>query len=207
MRTRTRLGIAASLIALLLALSSMAASANRLSISSVRDRATWASFELTTSGFGTFKCEVIPMITFHRGTFTKTAGALVGTVLEVMIRNCTTAQIVAIGESLPWHVVFVNFTGTLPNITSVKFEIVGMGLEFESSGTRCRLRTTTERPANVIFNVETGGRLSGIRLDETAAIPLEGGFLCTLAGEARLSGTSGPVTVAGSTTNVNIRLI
>lgn len=205
MRTRSRLPVALMATAVLMVVAVGAASANTLSLSNARDTASWTAFEVTAGTLGAAKCEVIPIITFHHGTFTKTAGTLIGVVEAVRIKNCTIGQIADIAATLPWHVRYSGFTGTLPNMTTVNVLIVGMGLEITTSGgARCRTTTTAETPARAILNREGRGVITSIRLDETAGIPMEGELLCAGSGEARLSGAGSLKSESGASVLVTL---
>jgi hypothetical protein len=105
-------------------------------------------------------------------------------------------------ESLPWHIRYKSFTGTLPNITTVGVELSGERYWFESEfigfGVRCFY--TTSIPSTI--NREAGGAITTMRLNKTG-IASETGFPCP---SGNLEGT-GAVTVQGTTTKITLTLV
>jgi hypothetical protein len=102
---------------------------------------------------------------FHSRTMTKTAGALVGYITRATIkRPCTGGTVWAhngetnevlggtVSNTLPWHVRYNSFTGTLPNITAIAYELINVGYVVREGafGVLCEY----------ISNGEAAGRLS-----------------------------------------------
>jgi len=100
------------------------ASAGRLEMSSQNGRATWAAMTFS-GGSGTVECEVVLEATFHSRTMTKTAGSLVGYVTAGNINRCARGGSTINRASLPWHVRYRSFAGTLPSIVGIEFTITG----------------------------------------------------------------------------------
>jgi len=101
-------------------------------------------------------------------------------------------------ESLPWHVRYLYYTGTLPNITGVG--LASVGLEFAiTEPVNCRTHTTEAQPFVAIANAESSGVITGMGPDEEELIPLEGEFLCLFAGEGTFEGTGSVTTVPSCT--------
>jgi hypothetical protein len=153
-------------------------------------------------------CAVTLEGSFHYGTMVKATNALIGFISRASLRpaSCRGGKMTILAATLPWHVAYESFSGTLPRITQIATKVVGMGLlgEFENfPGSSCLIRTTTEHPARAIFPREERGALS-FRWDETVFIPDTGGFCFepTLG----VFGTAS-VTRLGNTSRITLTLI
>jgi hypothetical protein len=101
------------------------ASAGRLSNSSTTLRATWARMDFT-GGFGTVECEVTLEGSLHSRTIAKVARALIGNITAASVSSpCRRGGATILRETLPWHVTYNSFAGTLPNITNILTDVVG----------------------------------------------------------------------------------
>ena len=215
-----KISLASLIVALALASAVGTASANRLSTSGQTFRAVWTplTFSSAEEGGIQIRCNVTLEGTFHTTTITKET-RLIGYITSVAVAHpCEgfgeafayngTERILGttLGTSLPWHLTYEGFTGTLPNITSllvlltgVKFQLVGGGLI--CSATYGGGRTPSN--ARGIANVEAGG--TTIRAEERTAIPRTAGSIVCPA-QGFFSGTSGGVTTPGGTA-IRITLI
>ena len=110
--------------------------------------------------------------------------------------------------TLPWHIRYAGFTGTLPNITGELLAIIGLSIQFApTESLACLLRSEVNRPVRVIKNVGAGGVITGLTADRTFGIPLTGEFgFCSFGGEGAFEGT-GVVTAGANTTRITVRLI
>ena len=208
MRTRSKLLIAGFTAALMLTMAVSSASAGRLSITNRNFRISWAALELSsTAGTGPIRCPLTVEGSFHSATARKTVGALVGYVSRgtALTGACTAGRATVNQASLPWHVRYRGFTGTLPTITGVAIGMIGMEFTVNTAGINCTTRTTAEEPAVGIMHLAAGGGITGARADETFTIPLNGAF-CALSGRGVFKGT-GAVSVLGTTNSISIRLI
>lgn len=209
MRTKFSTGLMAMFI---LAIAVQTASANRISANEGRVRVAWSSLRLI-AGEATIECPVTLEGSFHSATIRKVAGALVGHVSRASIRgangagNCTGGNSSIYQESLPWHIQYLGFTGTLPRMSGVRLWLVGGRIRIDPVGLlpACNADATRENPSVGEILVEPNGLVTGLRSLSEFAIPLESGF-CPFGGEARLEGT-GTVTRLGSAGNITIRLI
>jgi|GEM_PF-5698725 len=102
----------------------------------------------------------------------KGMASLSGFVREASFRNCQEGNIVALRPS-PWHIVYESFTGTLPRITSITFNIINFGYLLTVGGALLRCLYS-------ILGVRTGG--GGTSLSPTE---LEGTLLADLGGFQR----------------------
>jgi hypothetical protein len=131
-------------------------SAGRLEASSRSVRASWTRFDFS-GGFGTIECEVVVNGAFHERTIAKIAGALTGYVTAANITRCARGGATVLRETLPWHVRFSGFSGTLPNITGTSARVVGLAFSVrEPFGVTCLARVTAEAPATITFSLSSG---------------------------------------------------
>jgi hypothetical protein len=193
---------------LLMALTVGSASARNLSISNRNWRIVWT--ELTFSaedGSLPTTCPITLEGSFHYNTIVKRELTLVGMLTKAIVGNasCREGHATALTATLPWHILYQSFTGTLPNITSLRLLAVGASFLAEPFfGASCLQRSTATDPFVGIVTVGAGGVLPSIAPDEAATIPLTG-FGCPERG--RFNGT-GTVTLLGSTsTRIFLRLI
>lgn len=217
MRTRSKLILAALTATILLGLAVSSASATRLSILNFERgfRIAFTSLELSNNvGLATVRCPVTLEGTFHRRSITKTSGLLIGYITRAIVRGnlaageCTGGR-ASIAVSLPWHVRFASFTGTLPSITAIRVQIVGARFTVEplGSGLACNSRTTEREPAFGTFATRSvGGLLELERATASGEIALEGAGLCVF-GRGIFAGTTTSVTILGGTTRLAVSLI
>jgi hypothetical protein len=191
------------------------ASARRLNLSAQTFRVTWQEWT-PEIGYGELTIRVSCPVTlegsFHSRTIAKTVGTLLGYFTRATIgeaacrsREWPEARLRLLAETLPWHVRYRSFSGLLPNITAVAFDVVSpairvTGLPFSGS---CLYRATAAAPLGDQFDLTAGGVAS---YRTGGFIPLaEGNFLC--AETAYLSGSGGTVTVQGGASRITVTLI
>src|SRR5215218_2592066 len=132
MRTSVKLILTALAASLLLAAAVSTASAARLSTSNQNLRLTFTSLEFEGSEI-TIRCQVTLEGSFHTRTIAKVAEALTGAVTKAIVKSetCTGGRGAAFNgvetyngtttpNTLPWHVQYKGFTGTLPNIETLR---------------------------------------------------------------------------------------
>lgn len=121
MRTCSKLLVAALVATASLASAIADASASRLSVTSELFRVTYSEMSFTTEeGSSSTRCPVTLEGSFHSKTMTKTSALLVGYITRASAGTCTSGSITWLGETLPWHVRYESFRGTLPAITEAK---------------------------------------------------------------------------------------
>ena len=133
MRTNLNRATTAILALLLFTLAIGTASANRLSTSGQTFRAVWTplTFASAEEGGIQIRCNVTLEGTFHTTTITKET-RLIGYVTstsfahpcegfgEFFMYNGTERILgTTLGTSLPWHLTYEGFTGTLPNMRTL----------------------------------------------------------------------------------------
>jgi hypothetical protein len=220
MRNYLRLLLTALIPALTLSAAVTTAHARRIELSNTRIRLVWASFELVGVFEVAVRCSSLTLEgTIHSRTFSKVSGQLLGYITSAALkRPCTSAEAWVLNgteqlpngtkpTSLPWHILFVSFTGVLPRISAIRLSLRGFGFLISSFGTGCLYLTTNAHPLiGELSANETTGDVNEFRPDETASIPpfaiLEG--FCE---SARFRGAA-TVTVQGSTTTkIKVRLV
>jgi hypothetical protein len=172
------------------------ASANRLRNSATTTRATFASAEFS-GGFGTTRCSLTLEGSLHSATITKTPEALIGYITRASVGPCPSGSATVNTSSLPWHVRYESFTGTLPNITTFKTKVFGAEWSIrETFGITCTVSRTAENTTG------TYALTSGV----ITRVDLGGSILTSCGTRGTLSG-SGSVVVPGTTTRITVTLI
>jgi len=186
--------------------------ARTLSLSNTNFRVVWTPLTLYEPfNFFTIRCNVTLEGSFHERTFAKVFGTLVGYVTRAAISHpCTggeawfwngTEGALTGASSLPWHLRYEGFSGTLPSIASVSLTIT-RPKQTISSGI-C-LGTFEKASWGMVASRSPGGTLNW-------SSATTGGVTWTrLAGECpepAARGTSGTVTLLGTTTAITLTLI
>jgi hypothetical protein len=197
MHIRSKLAIAALAATALMALAVSSASARRIATTEQNFLASWsAGSPLNFEAAGNnIRCPVTLDGSFHSRTLSKVCGQLVGYINQAIVANsaCTNGHATALTETLPWHIRYFRFSGTLPIITLISIQLIGARFQIETAGgTKCLPTTSAEHPAVGNINV-TQEELGALKATELVAlpeftIPLSGGFACSLAGSGRFSG-------------------
>ena len=206
MRNRITAATAACAAALLLALT-VTASASRLSYSAREFRIMWASLSFSAAEGGvSITCPVTLEGSFLERTSTKVRNALAARITRATLGACQEGSATILTASLPWEVTYQSFTGTLPNMTGVRYALIGAAFQVEPGlGVVCLARMTTESPGAGDARREAGGKITSLTTDSSLAIPTTGNFECPRSG---IFSGSGEVFVQGSsTTRVTLSLI
>lgn len=159
----------------------------------------------------TISCPITLLGNFVGRTIPKIVGSQVGVIDDIDPHTvagppCTGGTLTVLTETLPWPVNYQGFSGTLPNITAIRTSLIRVSFRIRTSGgIGCLAGTTTRTPAFGEFLL-TSGRVTGYRADETSRIPLSGGFICSIGGEARFAGT-GTVMNLAQTGSITVTLI
>jgi hypothetical protein len=201
MRKSKLLLVALTATALLGAMVS-SASARNLSVDEQSFRITWTSLELVDPFFGIgVRCPVTLEGSFHYRTIVKTLRSLIGLVTRAIVNNagCAAGHATVLTETLPWHVTYEGFTGTLPNITSLITLLAEPAFRIEQSGINCLARARNIRGTISLIR-EAGGALKAERLTPgSESIPC-GSINGTFRG-------AGAITKLGTTARPLVRLI
>lgn len=172
------------------------ASARNLSASSQTLRATFARINFS-GGFGTTECSLTFEGSFHARTIAKVAGTLSGFVTRAVLGACARGVGTVLTETLPWHVRYRSFTGTLPNISTIIADINGVGFQIREPtfGVTC----LASGGLVITFNREAGGVVT--TADASGRLPTSCGA------EGTVTGRTSSFTVLNSTTRISITLI
>jgi len=155
--------------------------ARNFSATETRMTATFSRVEFS-GGFGTTRCNVTVSGILHSRTVPKVLESLVGLVTEASVGGCETGSATILTATLPWHVRYSGFTGTLPNITSIIVKSPGVAFQIREPvfGVTCLASSTASSPATGTWNREAGGRITSQRAGGT--LPTNCGMSGTLSG-------------------------
>jgi hypothetical protein len=202
---------ATSFLAVLIAVPTLAAgvaSANRFSINSSGFRTVFRPLTFTAAGGEvSMSCNFTFEGSFHSRVVVKTVGLLVGHITRASLNECRGGGMTVLAETLPWHLTYARFAGTLPTIDHIYGEVIGASLRGQPTGLpACLARTTTTNAMEALIDRDpSGGRVNTLSAGPSE-IPMSGEFGCIIAGEVSLSGTA-TVTQLGSTAAVTVNLI
>jgi hypothetical protein len=187
------------------------ASARNFSLTNRNIRVVWEAarpIEFLVGGLGTtVRCRVTLEGSFHCATFAKIAEALVGYISRATIEQetCrepmgTKAEITQ--TSLPWHLRYVSFSGTLPRVNPrIKFMGARL-LVLAFFGRACPYRFNPQ----FIFGGPAGNDITegntSVKPDESEVIESEAAECPVL----RYLSAPVPITLLGTTTGIRIRL-
>lgn len=195
--------------ALVLAVGVATATAGRLQTSSQQVRATWPQVNFEVGLGSPIRCALTLEGSFHGRTFAKTREALVGYVTTASMQSaCNGGELHLLAETLPWHLRYDSFSGTLPRFNSIRFRLVELNLWFTVLGFRCLYRSSL---GFTWFRGEASPIPEFPELETPPSASLEGSLpetqrgMCfgTIDVEAR----GGRLTNQGSSTLVTITLI
>lgn len=223
MHTRSRLLLGSLVVAVALGAMIATAPANRLSITERAFRITWAPMEIglqpepaiVREGI-TIKdsCNVTMEGSFHSGTIVKVAGALIGYVTRASVdgsscveQNGGGGRFRFLTETLPWHIRYAGFTGTLPNIAIVRINYIGMAVDVTNPMQNCLSRSTATEPAGwrIELELEHTGLISTFLAEEQIILPRPTGTGCV--GYLVYYQGRGRYTRLGTTEHVTVTLI
>jgi hypothetical protein len=211
MRCQGRLLLTSLATVFVLALGVATASAVRLSVTNQSISITWSTFRFNE---GRAQCPVTLEGSLHARTITKTSGLLIGYIVRGRTSACSVGSAVLLTpedgqtSSLPWHIRYDSFAGTLPAITRIRWHIFGFSYRIVKELETCLYTSTPTRPALLDLTREGGGSgaLTTGSFFGTEAIPLAAGNIAVCE-QSGLLGGSGAVTLQGSSTRVTISLI
>jgi len=208
MRDRIRFVLALCAASCLLLALGGTAGARNLSLSNQSIRWAFPEYSSTNAGI-TISCEVTLEGSFHTRTFAKVAGSLIGFITRAVVRpGCRGGwgDMRFLTETLPWHLRYASFSGTLPRVTSVTVDLVNWAWNYPGLGATCLYRSTAAEPARWIMNRETTtGTITSVRADESIAVPFFSGELAC-ASSINYRGT-GSMTLLGTSNAISVTLI
>ena len=143
------------------------ASASWLSSSESAAIVGWSRVDIAGT-FGTVECTLVLENVLHGRIFTKTAGRLIGYVEYANASSCSRGGATVLRETLPWHLRFGSFTGTLPNISSISLQVSGIAFRIREpvfgfiflTGPSQSLIETLNLRSGVVSSVGLSGRIT-----------------------------------------------
>jgi len=189
--------VAGALAAVLLSLASALALGNTLSFrNSLGSRAWGASWSEFGFGERISRCSLTLEGSLHSNSIVKTRGSLVGYVTGGGVSGCgafITATVLT--ANLPWHIRYKSFSGTLPNISNINFEIVGFEYRIRETAflIECLYRSTVERPLNMVWRRISPGLIAAGEL--SGNIPANCGLEPELSGRPASFSPSATITL------------
>ncbi len=176
---RTRCALVALLACGSMAAIAGSAHANRLEFSSLPFRMTWTRTFRLRDTEGPVECSVTLEGTFHSRTFMKVRSVLIGFITRAAISECVRGSAGFLAETLPWHVQYEGFTGTLPTIEQLRVQITEAGISLRTGNiATCLARSSALNPLKMSIGVGMEERLVTVRLVETE-IPYRESAFCT----------------------------
>ena len=131
------------------------ASARNWSVSNQNLSAMWRSLEFALPG-ATTRCQLTVEGSLHTRTLPKIVGSLIGYITKVILGPCTAGTASVLAETLPWHVRYSAFSGSLPEITSIIIHVVNASFRMrEAGGISCLVRTSAAEPSVGTFHRNT----------------------------------------------------
>jgi hypothetical protein len=191
MRRRTRIIIGCLTVALALAAAVNTATARRIEISEQRFLMLFTEVTFEAGGIS-IVCPVTVEGSFHSRTIAKVSGQLIGYVTEAIFQHpCRQNNFWALNgteviqgvrspNTLPWHILYLNFGGVLPRISEIEVAIIGSKVRAEAAGVLCLYATTSTQWVEGQIRVEEG-RVTRLRVNEEKGAPLfesQSGVLC-----------------------------
>lgn len=175
------------------------ASARNLEVSSQTVTSLWTRLSITSSAIGIVECEVKLSGSFHGRTFTKTVNSLIGYITEGTVLRCASGGATVNQASLPWHVKYRSFAGTLPNITQVASTVTGSEWNVrEIFGLTC---TARREFSSLVLTY-------GVSIGTVSSASVEGESRCEGGVETRVRFTASTANVTnGAGARLTIRLI
>jgi hypothetical protein len=221
MRTRSKLLLAAMTATAFMSFAVSGAQARRIFLSNTRYQAIWPLLTFEIQGQATISCPVTLEGSFHSATLSKVSGQLIGYVTSAKVRGATladcnnTGQARVNSETLPWHMRYLSFRGTLPVITGITLQLIGANFNVDPAGElpNCNARTTAANPgvgiANVVNGAEAGNRIARtLEADPTRTIPVGGSFICEIfASNSDFRGTAEVFLQGSTSTRILVRLV
>jgi hypothetical protein len=210
MRLHRKLLVVALATSALVAALATAASARNFSITERRIRVVFNPWKYAGTATAV-SCRVTLEGSFHCATIAKVLRALIGYISRATMESETCRSVEPTGitglipqESLPWHVTYEGFIGTLPRVRPLVRIKWSWLLLVPIIGT-CGYRNVT--PRSVITGPAGGtideGNASIVAGNGETIVNTEGAFSCPTGS---LQGVATPITILGTTNATRIRL-
>jgi hypothetical protein len=202
------------------------ASARNLSISNQNIRAVWNPVFIIVpmTPVAEHRCTLTLEGSFHSRSIAKVAGALIGFITraavahpcggegEMWVHNGTEEPLgVRTANSLPWHMTYQGFTGTLPDISEVRIRIRGVRVTdlWRVFGNPACLAVFGEANESVLSEWKIGarGRVIAIQFLSQPLLRRETFIEFACQREIRLNSSATQITLLNTTTEISVTLI
>lgn len=175
------------------------ASARNYSFSSQFIRIVFREAEFF-GAFGNITCVLTVEGSFHARTLAKASNSLVGNLTNATLGQCAEGRATVLRETLPWHVQYTSFFGTLPNINAISLTVLGFSARIQEPLASCLMRSSELNPVPLSLGRRSEDRV----LWEAHAITLLPTSCGILAG---IDFHSTSVTTSGGSARVTLTLI
>jgi hypothetical protein len=209
---RTKLILAGITASLLMGFAVSSATAGRISTSNTKLRITWASLTFSSlESEAQIRCPLTLEGSFHSATVRKTRGALIGALTRATVKgeSCTGGTATTLQESLPWHLTWESFSGTLPRIEGITFLLRRYEFRLEVSSITCLYLDQNRPEENLALqarvNPETGQVTTGTAFTSRYASWRSGSAFCPRRGV--FEGEGQVFLLGSSTTRITVTLI
>lgn len=195
-------------MAVALAAAVSSASAQRLEVSEQHFLVLFRELTFENGGTITVVCPVNIEGSFHSAVIRKVSGQLIGYITEAIAHHpCRTNEGWALNgieriqgitspNTLPWHILYLNFRGILPRITEIEVKLVGAAFRVEILGALCLYQSTQTNYMEGQIKL-TEGRVTALKANEEKRVPLfesQSGALCPAEGVLKGEGSVGTQT-------------
>jgi hypothetical protein len=113
-------------------------------------------------------CEVNAEGSFHSRTISKVSGLLIGYITEARVHSCIVNEGWALNgtevqggrtlaNTLPWHMLYLDFTGMLPSFTGIKIQLNNGGMLGSVLGLICLYESTAAAGIRGTFEIVPNG--------------------------------------------------
>jgi hypothetical protein len=205
-----RAGIIAGLVLALLLGMAASSSAGKLSVSTENITATWRSMTFS-SGASRIRCPVTLEGRFVTRSIAKQNSTSIGSIERATTSfvSCVERTFVTTIQFLrtfPWAFFYTAFEGTLPNINTIRLELIEFAVLLTISGVSCLYQATlrSAQRGSLRRNFTTG-EITSFPFDATPAIP-QNGMVFGCPTNINVEG-SGEVTRTGGTQRLTVELI
>lgn len=210
MRNATRVLLSTLVATVAVGALASTAAANRLGLTKSAFRIAWAALEFATSTSTAVRCPVTLEGSFHSRTLSKVSEQLIGYITRAGVTeaSCVGGKVRFSTLSLPWHIRYDSFGGTLPSIVEVRFRIVEFEyLVEEPPFVNCLYRSTSASPIKGSADLNASREIVRFVPSAAARIPLFVSLGGICESTATLKENAGEMTVLGATSKITITLV
>jgi hypothetical protein len=162
-------GLAAALLCSAIASSALA---RNFSQNEQRLKITYSPLSFVPSFGSTTRCGITLESSLHSRTYAKVNESLVGYIFNAVNGVCESGAIRANTETLPWHITYNGFTGTLPNITGLNRNVHNSSYEINGEifglRVRCRYNIAVKRYIRTVTRGVMSAERAGTEADRSA---------------------------------------